>query len=94
MSAISPSTVVVRSDDAIAAPLGRDLAMMDVERGKYFVLDDIGNAVWAALEAPRPVSELVDDLHARYDVTRERCEEDVVVLLETLREKGLVSIAT
>jgi hypothetical protein len=92
MPAMTSSTVVARSDDAIAAPLGEDLAMMDIERGRYFVLDDIGHAIWSRLETPRRVSELVDDLQARYDVTREQCERDVIALLVTLHAKGLVGV--
>jgi hypothetical protein len=92
MAAVTPSTVVVRSADAIAAPLGEELAMMDVEAGKYYILDDIGNRIWSQLDAPRSVADLVDDLRARYDVTRKQCERDVVALLEAMHEKGLIRL--
>ncbi|HEX2087350.1 MAG TPA: PqqD family peptide modification chaperone [Solirubrobacteraceae bacterium] len=92
MSAITASSVVARSEDAIAAPLGEELAMMDVEAGKYYMLDDIGSRIWSSLDAPRRVSDLVEDLERRYEVTRERCETDVIALLARMHEKGLVRI--
>ena len=90
--AISPSSVVARTDDAIAAPLGDELAMMDVEAGRYYVLDAIAGDVWSQLVSPTRVDEVLARLQEHYDVTPQRCEADVIALLERLRDKGLVRV--
>ena len=90
--AISPSSVVARSDDAIAAPLGDELAMMDIEAGKYYMLDGIAGDVWSQLASPTRVDQVLARLQERYDVTPEQCEADVIALLEQMRDKGLVRV--
>jgi hypothetical protein len=92
MPAITPDSVVSRSDDALAAPLGEETAMMDVDAGRYYMLDDVGTAVWSRLDAPVRVADVVSDLQARYEVTPERCEADVIALLEQLHAKGLIRV--
>jgi Coenzyme PQQ synthesis protein D (PqqD) len=87
---IERSAVLLRSDSHVSAPLDEWLVMMDIDAGKYYVLDDIASFVWQRLEAPTSVAELVADLCSRYDVTSSRCEADVLPFLTQLHEKGLV----
>lgn len=87
-----PSATVARSDALVSAPLGEELAMMDVDSGSYYLLDDIGTFIWEALAAPILVSDVLAQVRAEYDVTPERCEADVLGLLESLHDKGLLRI--
>jgi hypothetical protein len=48
--------------------------------------------VWRLLTVPRPVNELVDAVLAEFEVDRERCERDVVALLQEMAERGLVEV--
>jgi hypothetical protein len=90
---IDSSTVLRRTDEHVSAPLDESLVMMDIDAGKYYLLDDVASAVWERLETPTPVSDLVSELCSRYDVTSERCEADIVPFLTELHEKGLVQQA-
>jgi hypothetical protein len=87
---IERSAVLRRTDDRVSAPLNEWLVMMDIDAGKYYMLDDIASFVWARLEAPVSVADLVAELCSRYEVTPSRCEADVLPFLERLYEKGLV----
>ena len=89
---MTPSTVVARSDDAIAAPLGEELAMMDIDAGTYYMLDAIASDIWAHLDRPTPIAELLARLQERYEVSPEQCQADVLALLERMHEKGLVRV--
>jgi hypothetical protein len=89
---ISPSDVLVRTDRHVSAPLGEALAMMDIDAGTYYLLDDVAATLWSALAAPTRVEDLVDDLLGRYDVDRARCESDVLPFLDALRKKGLLRV--
>ena len=64
--------------------------MMDIDAGKYYLMDEIASAVWTRLESPTSVADLVSELCARYDVSAARCEADVLPFLDQLHEKGLV----
>jgi hypothetical protein len=49
--------------------------------------------VWALLEAPRTVQEIVTVLSEEYDASSEQIARDVIELLTELRASGLVRAA-
>ena len=67
--------------------------MMDIDAGKYYLLDGVASTVWERLAEPTAVGDLVTGLCERYDVTPERCEADILPFLTQLHEKGLVQPA-
>jgi len=87
---ITASDVLVRTGDHVSAPLGEQVAMMDVGSGAYCLLDDIGTFIWARLSDPTPVQSLLDALQERYDVAAEECAADVLRFLGQLHERGIV----
>jgi hypothetical protein len=87
------STVLRRTEDHVRAPLDEWLVMMDIDAGKYYLLDDVASFVWTRLAAPTAVADLVAELCSRYDVTAARCEADMLPFLTQLHEKGLVQRA-
>ena len=89
-AAITIETVLVRSDDVVGAAIGDRLAMMDVDRGAYFVLDDVAAFIWERLERATAVGELLTALQQTFDVDRERCAADVLPFLSRIEERGIV----
>jgi hypothetical protein len=87
---IERTAVLRRTDEHVSAPLEEWLVMMDIDAGKYYMLDDIASFVWTQLATPTSVADLVDELCSRYDVDPSRCEADVLPFLSELHEKGLV----
>jgi predicted phage gp36 major capsid-like protein len=81
-----------RSEDLVSAPLGREIAMLDIESGSYYILDDVAAFVWERLAAPATLAELCGALQTRFDVTPAQCEADLRPFLQALHEKGLVRI--
>jgi len=90
---IDRSATLRRTDDHVSASLEESLVMMDIDAGKYYLLDGVASFVWTRLAEPTPVSDLVATLCDRYDVTPERCEADVLPFLTQLHDKGLVETA-
>lgn len=90
---IDRAAVLRRTDEHVSAPLEESLVMMDIDAGKYYLLDDVAAFVWTRLAEPTPVADLLADLCGRYDVTPERCAADVLPFLTELHEKGLVAQA-
>ncbi|HEX8065679.1 MAG TPA: PqqD family protein [Thermoleophilaceae bacterium] len=87
---IERTAVLRRTDDHVSAPLDEWLVMMDIDAGRYYLLDDVASFVWTRLATPTSVADLVDELCSHYDVAPSRCESDVLPFLIQLREKGLV----
>lgn len=88
--AITPATVLERSADVFDAPIGERLAMMDLDRGSYFVLDEVAAFIWRRLEAPTAVRDVLAALQDEFDVDPGRCEAEVLPFLRRIEERGLV----
>jgi len=93
MTELNSNSVVQQRQEFLCAPMGDELAMMNLETGKYLVLDRIATVIWAQLEQPVMVGDLVDRLQARFEVDRARCERDVLTLLQQLSSKGMLHVA-
>jgi hypothetical protein len=89
---LTRSQVVQRAGDLITAPMGGELAMMDMESGTYFVLDEVAAFIWERLAGPLTVADLCAELQGRYEVEPSRCETDTLAFLEGLRGKGLLVV--
>ncbi len=89
---IFPETTVVGASDLPAAPVGPELVMFSVERGKYYGLNEVGAAIWRRMERPITVARLCMELQEAFDVPAEQCWADVSGYLEKLLDKGLIRI--
>ena len=87
---LEPHMIVVQRTDTVAADIAGEIVVMDVERGKYFGLDDIGSDIWRRLEKPMSVAALCEALSADYDADVDTIRADVIALLQNLMERELV----
>jgi hypothetical protein len=49
--------------------------------------------IWDALEQPRSLAELCDVVVSEFDVAPAECQTDVMQLLASLEQEGLIEIA-
>jgi hypothetical protein len=56
-------------------------------------LDPVGARIWELIATPRSVRSIRDALLAEYQVDADRCETDLVALLEALRDADLVEVS-
>jgi Coenzyme PQQ synthesis protein D (PqqD) len=87
---ISLKTILVASKENVSCSLGEEAAILDMRSGKYYGLDPIGARVWKLLDQPKSVEELRAAILEEYKVEPAECENDLLLLLETLRTEGLV----
>jgi hypothetical protein len=83
---------VVASDDQVHTSLGDEAVILGLQDGVYYGLEAVGARVWALLSVPRRVSEIVALLVEEFDVSAERCEQDVLALLGDLSERRLIRL--
>lgn len=89
------SGAVRRSRNVITRQLAGETVLVPVRQDqadfqKVHMLNETGAAVWEALEAPRDLDELVDELAERFAADRAVVDADVRELLGDLQERGLV----
>ena len=90
---IEPSTVFRKAARQVSCQINDEVAILDLDRSLYFGLEGVGVQIWEALEQPRSVAELCDNLVETFDVSRAQCEGDVLQLVSSLQDEGLIEIA-
>jgi hypothetical protein len=88
---ICPSSTVVAIKQQIHCNLNGEAVILDLSNGTYYGLDEIGAQIWAMIQEPRAITEIVDTLLEEYEVERDQCERDLLALLRELASRGLVS---
>src|SRR6202050_2019326 len=79
---LSVHSIVIVSPEQVSCALGDESAILNLKNTVYYGLDAVGARMWRLLQQPRSVSELRDALLDEYDVQAERCESDLLALLE------------
>jgi Coenzyme PQQ synthesis protein D (PqqD) len=83
---------VQRNSDVIAAEAGQDVVMVNVATSSYYGVSNAAREIWEAIEHPKKISDLIDDLTAAYKVDRSLCEEETLSFLEHLLTEGLLHV--
>ena len=89
---LSGQSVVVAAKDQVYCDLEGEAAILNLANGIYYGLDLIGAQVWTLLQQPRRVAEIRDAVVKEYEVEPERCQSDLLALLERLRTEGLIEV--
>jgi hypothetical protein len=89
---VSGDSTVVAAKDQVSSDLGGEVAILDLKAGVYYGLDAVGARIWSLIQEPRTVNEIRDILLEEYEVEPERCERDLLVLLQRLADEGLIEV--
>lgn len=92
-AAISLESVVVASKDQVSCSLDDEVAIVHVRAGIYYGLDPVGARIRELITTPRSVRAVRDALLAEYQVDAERFEGDLVTLLRSMADAGLVEVS-
>ena len=90
---IVASTTAVADENALSTTIDGETVILQQEAGEYYGLNEVATFIWELLEEPRMVSEICEAVTREYDVTYERCEVDVTMILTELAEKELVTLS-
>ena len=91
-ASLSRQSVVVAAKDQVSCDLQGEAAILNLTNGIYYGLDMIGACVWTLLQQPRRVEEIFNTVLQEYEVEPERCQRDLLSLLESLRAEGLIEV--
>lgn len=69
-----------------------EAVLLNVNSGVYFGLDAVATRIWQLLAEHKTLPEIATAITAAYDVTAERCQVDVLALVEQLEAQGLITI--
>jgi len=78
------------NEEILSNTIDGEVVMMSIEQGYYYGLDEIGSQIWEKLKTGVTLRNIVDQLLQDYDVNREKCERDLLKLMDDLVENDLV----
>ena len=91
-ASLSGRSIVVAAKDQISCDLAGEAAILNIKSGTYYGLDPVGARIWKLIQQPRSADEVRQALLDEYEVEPERCERDLLVLLEKLLAEGLIEV--
>ena len=85
-------TIVERNHEIDATDLDGEKVMMDLDKGQYFMLNEVGGDIWELTEKPISVQNIMESLRKEYEVSAEECEHAVKEFLLHMHHANLVMI--
>lgn len=89
---ITQVTKVKQIGDIDTTDLDGEKVMMDLEKGSYYMLNDVATRIWDIAQEPKSVSEIVAALLEEYEVDQSTCENQVITFVEQLVDIHLLAI--
>ena len=89
---LSENSTVVVTKDQVSADLSGEAAILNLKTSTYFGLNTIGASIWKLIQEPKTVGQIRDAITEEYDVEPDRCERDILELLQELSKNGLIEI--
>ncbi len=56
-----------------------------------YTLNEVGSSVWGLLDGETSVSQIIDTISGEYEVTRAETEADIIELIGSMEEAGLIT---
>jgi hypothetical protein len=89
---LSPESIVVVSKDQMASDIAGETVILGLTAGRYYGVDAVGARVWQLIQTPMTVRDVGRTIVSEYDVALERCEADLLALLQKMVDAGLVEV--
>ena len=90
---ISFSDRVRLPDDVLISRLQEESVILNLDSERYFGLDDVGTRILSVLTNSDSIEAAYQSLLAEYDVDRVVLREDLLALIESLLQKGIVQVS-
>ncbi len=80
------------ADTVFAQEVDGEMVLLDMNSENYFGLDEVGTAIWQAMQEKETLKEALDVLLEQYDVEADVLEKDLLGFVGKLVESGLVEV--
>ncbi|MEN8076874.1 lasso peptide biosynthesis PqqD family chaperone [Clostridioides difficile] len=90
---INLNTVINKNLEIDDTDLDGEKVMMNLDKGEYFMMNEVGSRIWEIISEPINVRGIIDTLQSEYEVDEETCKDTVVEFLGRLDNADLISIS-
>ena len=89
---ISTEATVVAVKDQVSCTLENEVVILHLQQGLYYGLNEVGAAVWNAVQQPQTVEVLRGLILENFEVSPEQCQRDLMELLQDMAKAGLIEV--
>ena len=90
---IDDTSIIRRMPDLITADVGGESVVLNSVTGTFYQLNVSAARIWDLIETPQSLAALIAQLTERFEVTPKQCRADVIELIVSMQERGLVAAA-
>ena len=90
---INLDTIINKNLEIDDTDLDGEKVMMNIDKGEYFMMNEVGSRIWEIISEPINVRRIIDTLCSEYEVDEETCKDTVVEFLGRLNNADLISIS-
>src|SRR3954451_9638370 len=83
---------IVQNEGNVVSDMDGEKVMLNIAKGKYYNLGELGGAIWGLMSTPIEVNEIITTLLSEYEVEKTDCEQQVLSFVHSLHEEGLIQI--
>ena len=80
------------ADTVFAQEVDGEMVLLDMNSENYFGLDEVGTAIWQAMQEKENLKEVFKILLEQYEVEEDVLKKDLITFVEKLEESGLVKV--
>ncbi|HEY3131847.1 MAG TPA: PqqD family peptide modification chaperone [Acidobacteriota bacterium] len=91
MDRIAHGTIMV-SKNQVSCNLAGETVILNFKSGIYYGLDAVGTFIWNLIQDAKTLAHVREALLNEYQVEPDRCERDLLVLIEDLAAAGLIEM--
>jgi hypothetical protein len=91
---ISLNSRVRIQDDVLFQELKGEAVLLNLKTGVYLGLNQLGTRIWQLLQEDGSLDRAKEVILQEYDVTPEKCAQDLLDLVQQMEKQGLVSAAS
>lgn len=89
---ININSIVMRHEDINVTNLDGEKVMMDLEKGKYFALNEVGSRIWDIIDRPVSVKEITGILLKEYDIDEKSCQDEVINFIGRMNDAEIIKV--
>ena len=90
---INLDTIINKNLEIDDTDLDGEKVMMNLDKGEYFMMNEVGSRIWEIISEPVNVRRIIDTLCSEYEVDEEICKDTVIEFLGRLDYADLISIS-
>lgn len=90
---ISIDTIINKNLEIDDTDLDGEKVMMNLDKGEYFMMNEVGSRIWEIINGTMNVKGIVDTLRSEYEVDEETCKDTVIEFLERLNNADLIRVS-